>query len=220
MEHEKKFFQRKLKTDTGELTIEGPLTSEELSQYSFHEKLTAFRPPKKQFEAIKGIADLPEGRIIIARFEGDIVGYVTYLHPDPLERWSEGKMENLIELGAIEVIPGFRGYRVGSHLLEISMLDEYMENYIVISTEYYWHWDLKGTGLSIWQYRKVMEKMMAAGGLKPAPTDDPEIISHPANCLMVRIGKNIGGSDIDQFDRLRFLTKHRNEQRRSSINAD
>ncbi|WP_347862554.1 GNAT family N-acetyltransferase [Salimicrobium sp. PL1-032A] len=213
MEHKKKYFQRRLKTDTGELVIEGPLSGKELDQYTFHEQLTAFRPPKKQFDAIKGIADLPEGRIIIARFEDTIVGYVTYLHPDPLERWSEGNMENLIELGAIEVIPGFRGYRVGSHLLELSMLDEYMENYIVISTEYYWHWDLKGTGLSIWQYRKVMEKMMGAGGLKPAPTDDPEIISHPANCLMVRIGKNIGGSDIDRFDRLRFLTKYQYKQR-------
>ncbi|SDX58116.1 GNAT family N-acetyltransferase [Salimicrobium album] len=215
MEHTKSFFQRKLKTDTNDLIIEGPLTSDELSQYSFHEQLTAFCPPKKQFEAIKGIADLPEGRIIVARFEGTIVGYVTYLHPDPLERWAEGKMENLIELGAIEVVPGFRGYRVGSQLIEVSMLDEYMENYIIISTEYYWHWDLKSTGLSIWQYRKVMEKMMGAGGLTPAPTDDPEIISHPANCLMVRIGKNVSGSDVDKFDHLRFLTKHQYSNRRS-----
>ena len=45
-----------------------------------------------------------------------IVGYVTYLYPDPLERWSEGKMENLIELGAIEVIPKFRGGGVGKAL--------------------------------------------------------------------------------------------------------
>ena len=29
------------------------------------------------------------------------------LYPDPLERWSEGNMENLIEFGAIEVIPNF-----------------------------------------------------------------------------------------------------------------
>ena len=40
-----------------------------------------------------------------------------------------------------------------------------MEDYIIITTEYYWHWDLKGTGLNVWEYRKVMEKMMNAGGL-------------------------------------------------------
>ncbi|MGQ0455079.1 hypothetical protein ACT4UM_27375, partial [Bacillus sp. SS-TM] len=25
-----------------------------------------------------------------------------------------------------------------------------------LTTEYYWHWDLKQTGLNVWEYRKVM----------------------------------------------------------------
>ena len=191
MNHEKTYHYEAFDTEHGPVIVEGPLPSEDLEKYTFHEGLTAFRPPEKQFEAIKGIADFEEGRIIIARHNEEIIGYVTYLHPDPLERWSEGSMEDLIELGAIEVIPEFRGYRIGSRLLRVSMMDEYMENYIIISTEYYWHWDLKGTGLNIWDYRKVMEKMMAAGGLTPSPTDDPEIISHPANCLMVKIGRHV-----------------------------
>ena len=33
-----------------------------------------------------------------------------------------------------------------------------MEDYLVITTEYYWHWDLKGTGLNVWDYRKMMER--------------------------------------------------------------
>ena len=33
-----------------------------------------------------------------------------------------------------------------------------MEDYLVITTEYYWHWDLKGTGLTVWDYRKMMEQ--------------------------------------------------------------
>ena len=89
------------------------------------------------------------------------------------------------------------------------MIDKFIQNYIIISTEYYWHWDLNGTKLSIWEYRKVMEKMMAAGGLDPAPTDDPEIISHPANCLMVRIGKNVSEELVKRFDTLRFLGQHK-----------
>lgn len=113
-------------------------------------------------------------------------------------------MEDLIELGAIEIIRKYRGGGVGSTLLRQSMKDPYMENYIVISTEYYWHWDLDYSQLSIWDYRKVMEKMMAAGGLLPAPTDEPEINSHPANCLMVRIGSNVPQKSIERFDKLRF----------------
>lgn len=200
-----------------EITIEGPLPSSELKKYQFHEQLTAFRLAPKQFEALLSIAEFTEGRIIVARTEDTIIGYVTYLHPDPLERWSEFNMEDLIELGAIEVIPKYRGSRVASGLLKVSMMDDYMENYIVISTEYYWHWDMDGTKLSIWDYRKVMEKMMAVGGLLPAPTDDPEIISHPANCLMVRIGKNVPEESIQAFDKLRFLQREQYRSMREGL---
>lgn len=208
MEHIKTYHSMERNTEQGSIIIEGPIPSSELKKYHFHEHLTAFRRAPQQFEAIISIADFEEGRIIIARTEDTIIGYVTYLHPDPLERWSEFKMEDLIELGAIEIIPAYRGAGIASGLLKLSMMDNYMENYIVISTEYYWHWDLDGTRLSVWDYRKVMEKMMYAGGLVPAPTDDPEIISHPANCLMVRVGKNVPESSIDQFDKLRFLQRH------------
>lgn len=204
-------------TSNGPIIIEGPLRSDQLQKYNFHEKLTAFRPATKQFEAIISIADCPEGRIMVARTEEMIVGYVTYLYPDPLERWSEFNMKDLIVLGAIEIIPEYRGERVASNLLKVSMMDPFMENYIVISTEYYWHWDLEGTKLSIWNYRKIMEKMMAAGGLTPAPTDDPEIISHPANCLMARIGKNVPEASIDRFNQLRFLTRHNQRKMREGL---
>ncbi|MFD1851062.1 GNAT family N-acetyltransferase [Oceanobacillus bengalensis] len=214
MKHIKTYYKLNHETTKEEIVIEGPMPSAELKKFHFHEQLTAFRPAPKQFAALMSIADFPEGRIIIARTADTIIGYVTYLHPDPLERWSEFNMDDLIELGAIEIIPEYRGEKVASTLLELSIMDEFMENYIIISTEYYWHWDLAGTGLSIWNYRKVMEKMMAAGGLHPSPTDDPEIISHPANCLMVRIGKNVPEASIKQFDILRFLSRNKNRSMR------
>jgi acetoin utilization protein AcuA len=207
MEHTMTYNAKELKTVKGSLIVEGPVPSEKLAQYEFHEDLVAFRPPQQQHKALIEIASLPEGRIIIARDGMTIVGYVTYLYPDPLERWSEGNMKNLIELGAIEVIPKFRGAGTGKSLLQVSMMDDYMENYIIITTEYYWHWDLKGTGLNVWEYRKVMEKMMNAGGLEWYATDDPEISSHPANCLMARIGKRVDPESIQRFDQLRFMNR-------------
>ncbi|CDQ39294.1 MULTISPECIES: GNAT family N-acetyltransferase [Virgibacillus] len=217
MKHEKSYYTSMRETSEGTIIIEGPLEASDLKKYEFHEELTAFRPASKQFEAIITISTFSEARIIIARTADTIIGYVTYLHPDPLERWSTFEMEDLLELGAIEVIPAFRGAKIASGLLEVSMMDDFMENYIIISTEYYWHWDLDGTKLSIWDYRKVMEKMMAAGGLLPAPTDDPEIISHPANCLMVRIGKNVTADSITQFDTLRFLQRHKYRNMREGL---
>lgn len=207
MKHIKTYNAMELKTKHGRLIIEGPVSSEEIARLDFHEDLVAFRVPKQQHKAITEIAKLPEGRILIARDNFTIVGYVTFLYPDPLERWSKGQMENLIELGAIEVIPKYRGAGVGKGLLKVSMMDDAMEDYITITTEYYWHWDLKGTGLNVWEYRKVMEKMMNAGALEYYATDDPEISSHPANCLMAKIGKRIDPESVQRFDQLRFMNR-------------
>ena len=198
---------KEVKTPVGTLVIEGPVSSTTLAQLDFHQELTAFRPAEQQKQALVEIADLPEGRIIVARINHTVVGYVTFLYPDPLERWSEGKMDNLIELGAIEVAAPFRSYSIGKSLLKVSMMDDAMEDYIVITTEYYWHWDLKGTGLNVWDYRKIMEKMMNKGGLTWFATDDPEISSHPANCLMVRIGSRVPQESMQEFDSLRFRNR-------------
>jgi acetoin utilization protein AcuA len=207
LEHIKTYNAMELKHKNGNIVIEGPITSEYLGSLDFHENLVAFRPPAQQRKALIEIAALPEGRILIVRDGIQIVGYVTYLYPDPLERWSEGKIENLIELGAIEVVPKFRGGGVGKSLLKVSMMDDAMEDYIILTTEYYWHWEMKGTKLYVWEYRKVMEKMMNAGGLKYYATDDPEISSHPANCLMARIGKRIDQESVHKFDNLRFMNR-------------
>ncbi|MBE1554367.1 GNAT family N-acetyltransferase [Sporosarcina limicola] len=207
MDHVKTYYAKEIKHKNGNLIIEGPIPPETLTNLDFHENLVAFRPPTQQQKALVEIAALPEGRIIIAREMNEVVGYVTFLYPDPLERWSQGKMINLIELGAIEIIPKFRGGGVGKSLLQVSMMDDAMDDYIILTTEYYWHWDLKGTKLNVWEYRKMMEKMMNAGGLEYYATDDPEISSHPANCMMARIGKRINQNSIQQFDSLRFMNR-------------
>lgn len=207
LEHVKTYNAMEIKHKNGDIIIEGPISAEDLENLEFHEDLVAFRPPAQQHKALVEIAGLPEGRILIVRDMNTVVGYVTYLYPDPLERWSQGSMKNLIELGAIEVIPKFRGGGVGKSLLRVSMMDDAMEDYIILTTEYYWHWDLKGTKLNVWEYRKIMEKMMNAGGLEYYATDDPEICSHPANCLMARIGKRIDQDSVQQFDGLRFMNR-------------
>ncbi|MFD2705319.1 GNAT family N-acetyltransferase [Salibacterium lacus] len=207
MTHKKTYFSQELEVDGRTLLMEGPLSGTSIHNYDFHEGLTSFRKPEEQKKALIGIADLPEGRINAVIDEDTIIGYVTFVYPDPLERWAEAEMDNLLELGAIEIAEEYRGAKVGTRLLEFSMLDDAMEDYIIISTEYYWHWDLKNSGLSIWDYRKVMERMMNAGGLKWMATDDPEISTHPANCLMVRIGSRVGYGDMETFDNTRFTNR-------------
>ncbi|NDI33449.1 GNAT family N-acetyltransferase [Chengkuizengella sediminis] len=204
MEHIKIPHQQELKFKDKTIYIEGPVSSAELKSLTMHERLVAFREPEEQQKALIEITSLPEGRIIIARNKNIVVGYVTFHYADELERWSKGNMEDLIELGAIEVAFPYRSYGLGKKMIQHAFFKNQLENYIVFTTEYYWHWDLKGSGLSVWDYRKMMERLMESAGMTWYATDDPEICSHPANCLMVRIGKNVPMSSEEKFDQVRF----------------
>jgi len=204
MEHCKLYQSHVLFPEDRRLIIEGPVPPEQLSKLTMHPDLKAFRRPAEQHEALVEIAGLPEGRIIITRDRDMIVGYVTFHYPDEQERWSEGKMEDLIELGAIEVAGEYRSMGLGQRMIKTAFEEDQMERYIVFTTEYYWHWDLKGSGLNVWDYRKMMERLMKVVDMEWYATDDPEICSHPANCLMVRIGRQVPLSSQEQFDRIRF----------------
>lgn len=207
MEHKKIYRAQQLEKKAGTLLIEGPVSAERIAALAMDEGLTAFRRPPAQQKALQEIAELPEGRIILAVHNDTIVGYVTFLYPDPMERWSEAGMDDLLELGAIEVTSRFRHQHVSENMLALAFEEEALEEYIVFTTEYYWHWDLKGTGLDVWAYRKVMEKVMTSAGLSWFATDDPEICSHPANCMMARIGSRVPLASIEAFDRIRFQNR-------------
>lgn len=207
MEHIKKHYCGMHYLNNRFLTIEGPVCADALSNWTMHPDLDAFRPPDEQFAALLEIAQLAEGRIIVARNENQIIGYVTFHYPDEQEQWSEGRMEDLIELGAVEVADSYRGCGLGTRMIRLAFLGEQLENVIVFTTEYYWHWDLAGSGLDVWEYRAMMEKLMKSAGMVWYATDDPEICSHPANCLMVRVGTKVPLSSEEQFDRVRF--RHR-----------
>lgn len=208
MNHSKNFYSKPFTTHSGKVVIEGPVAPETLAELDFHEGLKAFRLPDQQKKALIGIAGLPEGRIIVARRGQQVVGYVTYLYPDPMERWAEAKLPNLLELGAIEIAAPYRAGGLAKGLLEVSFLDDAMNDYIVISTEYYWHWDLDQTGITVWEYKEVMKKIMGSVGMEWYATDDPEINSHPANMLMARIGTRVDLDSIEAFNDCRFKHRH------------
>ncbi|MEX2460897.1 MAG: GNAT family N-acetyltransferase [Paenibacillaceae bacterium] len=204
MEHRKIYHSHTIRHLNQSIIMEGPLSSELLRTYVMHPELDAFRRPKDQHIALLEIADLPEGRIIVARDADTIVGYVTFHYPDEMERWSEGNLLDLIELGAVEVANVYRSMGIGKQLIELAFADQQFANMIVFTTEYYWHWDLQSSGLNVWQYRKIMQNLMESVGMTLFATDDPEICSHPANCLMAIIGHEVPLSSIERFDRLRF----------------
>ncbi|KGE16681.1 GNAT family N-acetyltransferase [Paenibacillus wynnii] len=204
MEHRKVLSTHTVVFADKVITVQGPLSPWLLEGLDIDPDLDAFRRPKEQKEALLEIAGLPEGRIIAAIENNTIIGYVTFHYPDEMELWSQGGMEDLIELGAIEVANDYRGAGLARLLITTAFEEEQLENCIVFTTEYYWHWDLKGSGLDVWGYRHMMENLMKVVNMVWYATDDPEICSHPANCLMVRIGKEVPLSSEELFDRVRF----------------
>jgi len=190
-------------TPEGEIFICGVTSPEALANINIDLSLKAFRPARKQKAALLEISRLPLGKVVTAQLNGELVGYVTFHPPDEFERWSQGP-QAVIELGAIEVAPKVRKYGVARSMLEVAFQDPLLENYVVLATEYYWHWDLEGTGMHIWEYREMMRKLMEHVNLIVKDTDEEEITSHPANMLMVRYGRNVNKMTIRDFEQLLF----------------
>ena len=188
----------------GTVIVEGPAAPDQIGVLSMDGGLKSFRPPERQKQALMDVAGLPDGRLMIARHGNLLVGYVAFHPPEPIERWGNPRTPGIMELGAVEVSPPWRGGGLARRLIQSAFEDGWLEDYIVLATEYYWHWDLKGTGLDVWQYRRVMEKVMGSAGLLPQLTDEPDITSHPANMLVVRVGSRVGPELREAFERMLF----------------
>lgn len=199
--------QRSLLTPRGEVLVEGPIPSARLRTMSLDPGLKAFRPPEKQHQALLEIASLPVGAVTVARQGNLIIGYATFHPPDEYLRWGQAHLPFLLEMGAIEVSPPWRQLGIGRAILEVAFANPVLEDYIVIVNEFYWHWDLKTTGLSVWSYRQMLERVMSTVGLIRCDTDEPEIASHPANMFMVRIGSHITQEQMEAFERLRYQNR-------------
>ncbi|OPX84666.1 MAG: Acetoin utilization protein AcuA [Pelotomaculum sp. PtaB.Bin104] len=190
-------------TSIGEISVEGPVQAIELEKMHLNKGLTSFRPPDRQIKALIEIANLPEGMIYAARDGQEIIGYLTFHYPSKYSRWS--KHPRVLELGGIEVSPGWRRKGVSSALLREAFANPMVEDYIVVAIEFCWHWDLKGTELGLPGYRKMMIDTFKKVGLEKRATDDPDITEEAANIFAVRIGKNVSQADISLFESMLFV---------------
>ena len=195
-----------LQTPKGEVILEGPCAGAHLEKLTMNRLLNNFRPADRQKKALIKITELPDGMIYLARHQEEIVAYIAFHRPDEYSRWS--RHPRVLEMGGIEVSPEWRQCRIAENLLRLAFSNDCLEDFIVITTEYCWHWDLKNTGLSLFAYQQVLTRLFGQVGLKKVTTDDPDILEHPANVLMAKIGKRVGKEDIALFEKMRFLGKY------------
>jgi len=187
-------------TIKGPVMFEGPATSEYLGSLEINCELNNFRHPKRQQEALSLVANHPKGIVYIARSGPEIIGYVLFHYPNQFSRWV--RHPRVLELGAIEISRDWQQMSIAKELLLEAFTNPILDDYILLSTEFYWHWDLKATGLSVWEYQNMLKRIYGLVGFKRLHTDDPEILEHSANMLLVRIGKNVSRSHAEMFDEL------------------
>ncbi len=186
----------------GEYQIEGPVNAKHLEYLCMNEKMSNFRPPAQQKNALIEIANLPEGMVYISRHGLEINGYITFHYPDGYSRWS--RHSAVLELGAIEISPDWRRRGIGAALLKKAFDNLKMENYIVVTIEFCWHWDLKGSGMETFEYQRMLAKLFGSAGLQKRATDDPDVTEHPANVLMARVGRKVSRDDVILFESMLF----------------
>lgn len=190
---------------TKEYSLEGPVVSKALENLKINRRLTNFRSAEDQKKALISISKLPDGMIYVARSGLEIIGYITFHYPEEYFRWS--KHPKVLELGGIEISPDWRKKGIAEALLKEAFRNPAIEDFIVVTLEFCCNWDLKGSGLEIYEYQKMLEKLFGMVCLKRRATDDPDITDHPANVLMVRYGKNVSAKDIMMFEEMLFERK-------------
>lgn len=196
---------RTLSSPYGPIELWPCASPEVIERFEMDASLNAFRPAPQQHEALVSVAELEGGCLTFARLEHRLVGYAAFHPPDPIERWSGSAVPGLLELGAVETSSTHRGRHLARRLLETAFATGRFEDKVVVATLYHWHYDLVGTGLSTYAYRRLLERLYGSVGFVTVKTDDPEIAYYPGNSLMVRTGPRAPAALVAEFDRLRFL---------------
>lgn len=158
-----------------------------------------------QRQALLKIAAMPGGHVTVAHSQDQInVGYVTITPPEEDSRWGRDGIEGLLELGGIEVSRAWRGLGIGKALLAATFGGGQFDGNIVLATGYRWCWDMETTGLTVREYRNMVNDMFSRYGFQLYDTDEPNIAWYPDNALVVRVGPDAPQELIARFKALLF----------------
>jgi len=187
----------------GAARIEVCLTAEALAALEPHDGIDMFRPAAKQHQALIGIARDAQSCVSAGVDADRLVAYAAFHPPSDVESWGEDRTGRIIELGAVEVAPPYRGQRLAERLLAASFQGGRFESTVVFATMYVWHYDLKRTGLNDFAYKRLLERLYRSAGFEPFNTADAEVRSSSANQLMARVGSRADPTVVEEFHRLR-----------------
>ncbi len=185
-----------LRTSRGPITLVDRAGADFLAAHPLDPGLGAFSHYSRyaaevQGHALRLVAGLPEGRVVVAMHEGRIVGFLTFHPADKELRWGREPFPELLELGGIEVTRDYRRLGIAQALMALAFGGGDFEDRIVYATGYTWCWDLEGSGLSKAAYRERIVVLFKRFGFDEHVTDEPNIRFDWCNVLMVRVGPRV-----------------------------
>lgn len=166
--------------------------------YPFHSDLSCFGEPDKQRSRLQRILSDDQTQICIAVHQEEVVGYATLLPPEPEERWSS--LSYVRVMGALEVASIYRRRHIACAILQRLFHDaKDIEKQIVLAFAYYWHWDLNHSELGVYEYKRMLKRLLISAGMEEVYTDEPDVHAHSANFSMARIGRNLSTEHMQRF---------------------
>jgi acetoin utilization protein AcuA len=194
-------------TRRGTVTIIPDCPEATLSRLKIDDGLGFFwhNRPDLQLQALIRIAARPDGQVAVAlSAEGVIIGYLTVTLPEEDTRWGRDHIQGLYEMGGIEVSSNWRGYGLGRALVRTVFKPDAFPDDIIIATGYRWCWDLESTGMTVREYRDMLNRVFSDYGFQLYETDEPNIAWYPDNALVVRVGAHVSPQLLASFKALLF----------------
>jgi GNAT superfamily N-acetyltransferase len=130
-----------------------------------------------------------QGRVLAALTGDRLVGYLAFFQPGEEERWGQGSICGLVELGALEVDRAWRRRGLARLLLQAAFAEGDLDTAIVIAPQFVTDWDLETSGLSWREYRQLILRLFRRHGFAEFVTDEPLVAADARNCLLVRVGE-------------------------------
>lgn len=194
-------------TSRGEIILVTNLDAKRLDGLKMADGLGIFfhyryEEASKTREVLHKLCASPSCRVAAALHGKTLVGYVTIVPPEEESKWEEidrelsalmqpGERPFVCELGSIEVGKDFRELGIASALLEYTFSDPFLSRKIVFLRELSWHWDIRASGLSIYEYRNMLFRMFERAGFEYCMSDDEEVSYSGTNMFMVRVGGEV-----------------------------
>ena len=134
------------------------------------------------------------GTVTAGDADGVLAGYATDLPFVPVvyagarfrRPWDD--LPQAREFGSIEVAPQFRRAKLAEALVCALVANGRLDDSIVIGEALSWHWDLRGAGLAMWDYRAALLRLFQRAGFQRFDTSQPETALDAASFLIARIG--------------------------------